>query len=376
MKIMYLIEGTGGGAVTHVLNLAKRLPRGNVQCFVVFFLNGPSVQVAKETDLETRTVRWRFPLDFTLMWRLKREIERERIEIVHTHTITGNFYARMAALLCRRPIKLVTTVHSWLRDELEGPSAVRLRDYLRFKRELLTSGWVSQFISVSEAIKERMLVFGIPEEKIEVIENGIELPELSLTDVHNRSVREEFDIRNDEILVATIGRMVPVKNQHLFLQAAQRVLEERSGVKFLLIGDGLLLDSLKRRARDLNIEKYAIFTGWRNDIHRFLCALDILVLCSTVEGLNMSVLEAMAHAKPVIGTDVRGIRDIVRDGQTGILVPPNNVDMLAQSMLKLIENRTGAREMGLKGRQRVEREYSVQRMVSRVVSIYEKLGPH
>lgn len=375
MKVLYFIEGTGGGAVTHVLSLARRLPKERIQPLVVFFLDGPSVREAQKMGLNTKVLPWRLPLDYTLMWRLREMIHRERIDIIHTHTITGNFYARMAALLSRKPINLVTTVHSWLLDELQGPPWVRLRNYLRFKRELLLSERVTQYISVSNSLKEKMCEFGIPEEKTEVIENGIELPDLSTMDAHNRSVREEFRIRNGETIVATIGRMVPVKNQDLFLQAAKRVLEKTRHVRFLLVGDGPLLDQLRRRAKDLAVSDHTVFTGWRGDVHRILCAVDIFVLCSRVEGLNISVLEAMAHAKPVIGTNVRGICDIVSDNETGILVPPHNVEVLADSIVKLVEEGPVARTMGLKARQRVENEYSVQEMVSKVVGLYERLCP-
>ena len=361
--------------MTHVLSLARRLPKERIQPLVVFFLDGPSVREAQKMGLNTKVLPWRLPLDYTLMWRLREMIHRERIDIIHTHTITGNFYARMAALLSRKPINLVTTVHSWLLDELQGPPWVRLRNYLRFKRELLLSERVTQYISVSNSLKEKMCEFGIPEEKTEVIENGIELPDLSTMDAHNRSVREEFRIRNGETIVATIGRMVPVKNQDLFLQAAKRVLEKTRHVRFLLVGDGPLLDQLRRRAKDLAVSDHTVFTGWRGDVHRILCAVDIFVLCSRVEGLNISVLEAMAHAKPVIGTNVRGICDIVSDNETGILVPPHNVEVLADSIVKLVEEGPVARTMGLKARQRVENEYSVQEMVSKVVGLYERLCP-
>ena len=87
MKVMYFIEGDGGGAVTHVLNLAKTLPKDLIHPLVVFFLDGPSVQVARDMGLDTRLLSWRFPLDFTLVGRLRNVILKEEIDILHTHTI-------------------------------------------------------------------------------------------------------------------------------------------------------------------------------------------------------------------------------------------------------------------------------------------------
>lgn len=373
MKVLYFIEGNGGGAVTHVLNLAKKLPRKIIHPLIVFFLNGPSVQVAKEMGIDTRVLPWRFPLDVTLMWRLRTLIQQERMDIVHTHTITGNFYARVAVSLSRRPASLITTIHSCIQDELSGSIGNQLKDYLRFKREILMSGRVDQFIAVSEKLKQRMIEFRIPKEKIEVVENGIEPPDLSEATAHHSSIREEFKIKREETIIATVGRMVPVKNQHLLLQAAQHVLKKSSQVKFLFVGDGKLMSSLQRHAQDLHIDEHVIFPGWRSDINRFLCAMDVFVLCSKVEGFNMSVLEAMAHMKPVIATRVRGIADIIQDGETGVLIPPNNADSLAQAILGLIEDRDRATQLGRKGRQLVEDQYTLERMVERTLGMYEKV---
>ena len=373
IKILYFIEGTGGGAVTHVLNLAKYMLNGMIQPLVIFFLDGPSVKRAEDLGLNYKLIPWKFSLDPTLIWRLWKTISEEKIDIVHSHTITGNFYARIAALLCPRSLISVTTVHSLIIDELRGSPRISFKDRLRYLREKCTWGVVDHFITVSEAIKSRMLQSGIPERKITVVNNGVELPDLSWRVTYEKFVKKELNAEDGEVIISIIGRLVPVKNHRLFLNAAKSVLEKSPKAKFLVVGDGPLLHTLKEETRKLGISKAVIFTGWLHDVQKILSVTDIYVICSTVEGLNISVLEAMASGKPVVGTAVRGISDIVLDNKTGTLVPPNDVDALAKAILNLVENKELRRSMGLMGRRTVERKYSIQKMTEETVEVYSKL---
>jgi len=373
MKVLFPIEGDGGGAVTHVLMLAKTLPKEKIQTFVAFLTSGPSVQVANKLGLNGKLISKKFVLDPILIWRLTKIMSDEKIDIVHTHTIRGNFYARIASVLSQRAMMSLTSVHSFIVDELKGSTEDGLRNLLLAKRELYTSKLVDHFIPVSDKIKGRLLESGIPDSKITVIENGVEMPDLSLAHIHDKSVRKEFSIDHDEAIIGIVGRLVPLKNHSLFLEAARRVLNTNPSTKFLVVGDGVLLNSLKNKAKDLNIDKNVIFTGWRNDVQRLLCAVDIYTICSLIEGMNISVLEAMACAKPVIGTRVKGISEIVLNNETGFLVPSSNVTSLAEAMIKLINDREMSRKMGLKGRQLVEKNYSVDKMIQKIVNLYEDL---
>lgn len=374
MRILYLIEGDGGGAVTHVLTLAAELiKRHDITSYVGFLLDGPAVKIAGEMGLDYRLIRKRPFFDPTLVWRILRIIKQNGIGIVHTHTIRGNFYGRLAVALCKERRFLVTSVHSHIADELKGKATFGLRDRFLWVRERLTRNRVDHFICVSEKLGKLLLVNGIYPSKITVIENGVELPDLRITGDYNRLVREEFSIQDDEILVATIGRLVPVKNHTLFLKAAREVARIKPNVKFIVVGDGILLNSLRAKVTDWDLDDRVIFAGWRNDVQRLLCATDIYVICSLVEGLNLSVLEAMACGVPVVGTDVKGVSDIVLDHETGILTPSNNVDALASAIVELAGNTVLAKKMGASGRQLIEDRYSVRTMVDNTACIYREL---
>jgi glycosyltransferase involved in cell wall biosynthesis len=373
MRILYPIEGDGGGAVTHVFTLASELTKRAIPTSVAFLTNGPSLAVANGAGLNCKSIPKKFVLDLAPVWKLTRLLNQQKIDIIHTHTIRGNYYGRIAARLCQRPIVSITTVHSHIVDELRGGTEFGPKDWLLCKREAYTWKFVRHFICVSSKIKQRLLSDHIPEHKITVIENAVELADLSFSHVYGRSIRREFHIKDDEIVVGIIGRLVPVKNHVFFLRSAKRLSKRASNVKFLVVGDGPLLESLINKTKELGIYELVRFTRWRNDIQKVLCALDIYVICSVVEGLNISVLEAMACAKPVVGTNVKGISEIVIDGKTGILVPSNCVYSLTEAMLRLANNREERTRMGLNGRRLIEKKYSVGKMIHNTLQVYDKL---
>lgn len=376
MRVLYPIEGEGGGAVTHVLTLARELMKRKIQTYIVFLTLGPCVGIARNLGLSHILMPCKFFPDVTVVWKLSKIIQLEKIDIVHTHTVRGNFYGRIATLVSRRHTISVTTVHSFLIDELGGSTNLRLKQKLLHKREVCTCKFVDQFISVSRNLGGKLLEDGIPATKVKVITHGIPIPgKADIISSHNtiNTIRGEYNINENETVVGIIGRLVPVKNHRLFLMAAEKVLRTIPNVKFLIVGDGHMRYYLKQLARDLNVSDSVIFSGWRNDIEECIKAIDILVLCSTTESQGLVILEAMSFLKPVIATDVNEIGDTVIDGETGLLIPPNDLNALAEAILKLIYNKDLAGKLGEQGRSLVEKEYSLEKMINEIANLYRSL---
>jgi len=259
-------------------------------------------------------------------------------------------------------------------DELKGKGSFGLWDRLLWTREKLGWGKVDHFICVSDALRRRLLSNGVNDDRISVVWNGVEVPDMTDRNKNRTSVRRALSIFDDETVVTTIGRLVPVKNHLLFLQAAKSACRMKK-MWFLVVGDGVLMDALKAKTKALGLEDNVLFTGWRDDVGRILCATDIYVITSVVEGLNLSVLEAMARGLPTVGTNVKGISDIVVDKENGFLVPLNDVDALARAILTLADDKALSEQMGSNGRRLVERNYSVQAMVADTVKVYKGLYP-
>lgn len=372
MKVLYVIEGGGGGAATHVLTLAEGLSAMGVPARIAFMGDGPTVRQARRLGLLFSVVKKTMSLDVRPVLGLLSIMEKHDIDIIHSHTIRGNFYARVAVSLFRRSVKCLTTVHSHIVDELKGKGTFGLWEWLLWAREKLAWRKVDHFICVSEGLRRRLLSNGVPDERISVIVNGVEVPDLTVFRKHRESVREALSIEDNETVVTTIGRLVPVKNHILFLRVAKEMAKKKD-VKFLLVGDGVLLDALKAKMKEWNLTDTVFFMGWRNDINRILCATDIYVITSVVEGLNLSVLEAMATGLPIVGTDVKGISDMVVDKENGFLAPLNDVDGLVKAVLTLADNKELSERMGSNGRRVVEQQYSVRTMLANTVRIYKDL---
>jgi len=182
-------------------------------------------------------------------------------------------------------------------------------------------------------------------------------------------------------VVVIVGHLSRIKGYPAFLRAASRVARDLDGCAFVAVGDettdkGCRAD-LERLVRELGIRSSVHFLGWRNDVPEVLRAADVMALPSLDEGLPLAVLEAMACARPVVATPVGGVPEAVVDGETGILVPPDDPEALAAALLRLLRDPELGRRMGEAGRRRVEAHFSLDRFVERVQALYDELldGP-
>ena len=163
------------------------------------------------------------------------------------------------------------------------------------------------------------------------------------------------------------------KGVFYLIQSASCILEYRKDLIFLLVGAGAQEEKLKNFCVDLKIEKNVIFTGERDDIPEILSSIDIFVLPSLREGLPLTILEAMACAKPIIATNVGGIPEAVKDGVSGILVPPKDPESLQNAIVELLDDTEKQETMGLKGKQICEEHFRSRAMVDKIEKLYDLL---
>jgi glycosyltransferase involved in cell wall biosynthesis len=169
------------------------------------------------------------------------------------------------------------------------------------------------------------------------------------------------------------GRLEPVKGPEYFIEAARLVLDRFPQVKFLVIGDGSLRNKLEIKCKKLNISRSFIFTGWREDVPELLSILDILALPSLNEAVGRILIEAGACGIPVVATEVGGVPEIVKDKETGILVPAANPLALAQGLATLLKDKEKRFKMGAVARQWVDDKFSTRAMVNKFSNLYEEL---
>jgi glycosyltransferase involved in cell wall biosynthesis len=210
-----------------------------------------------------------------------------------------------------------------------------------------------------------------PLERIVVVPNGIDLSRVA-DDVLDRSQRG-FGLPGTGPVIGTIGRLSVKKGQKDLLAAAGMVLSRLPEARFVLVGDGPLADDLKGQARQLGIEDKIRFLGAVADGARLLGSMDVFVLPSHIEGMSNGLIEAMAAGLPIVATDAGGNAEVVADGQTGFIVPPQNPLCLAEAILTLCKDPERARAMGAAGRARAREHFTADVMVRRLEDLYRGL---
>lgn len=228
---------------------------------------------------------------------------------------------------------------------------------------------VSQLVSVSSRLADRMSrTIGIPRHRIRVIRNGVDIARFATID--RDEARHALALQPHELAIGSVGRFQPVKDHRNLLRASAAL--SRRGVPHLVLlaGIGPLQADLEREASELGISGQVRFLGHRPDVERVLAAFDVFTLPSKSEGLSNTILEAMAAGQPVVATDVGGASELVIDGQTGLLVPPEDSDALAAAVATLAADPGRRRRMGEAGQQRARNEFSLDRMVASYETLY------
>ncbi|QDT95003.1 glycosyltransferase family 4 protein [Gimesia aquarii] len=257
----------------------------------------------------------------------------------------------------------------WLARQIKRPFLLTVNDYLQSDERLrIDMRWCRGIITVSDSVKKDLIArTGLPEDFVLVIPGGVDVPdyaELSPVLTHDH-----------QPVVGTAGPLEAIKGLPYFLGAASRVLDVNPNVQFLISGAGPEEGNLRYLARDLEISENVTFVPNLYDFSISLAAMDMFCLASLRQGLGTIMLEAMALAKPVIATGVGGIYSVIRDGETGLVVPPSNSEALANSILKLLEDPLKARNMGEAARELVRHDFHVKTMVEKTVEQYKLALP-
>ncbi|MGO9098764.1 MAG: glycosyltransferase [Mycobacterium sp.] len=218
--------------------------------------------------------------------------------------------------------------------------------------------WTSAYFGVAEAQRPYLVdELGHPDDKIRVIYNGVDLAQFRTST--DRGVLAEFGFAENDPVVGIVAVLRPEKDHVSLLRAARTVVDELTNARFLIIGDGPTRPQLEALCTELGITANVHFAGSRDDVARLLPAIDVFALTSTSECFPISVLEAMACARPAVCSAVGGIPEVIKDGETGYLVPPKNPLQLAARLVRLLRDPQTARRMGSAARARVEAEFDL-----------------
>lgn len=353
-----------GGAEQVVVDLAGLQRAAGHEVMVVGIEtnpDGPRAAQLRERDVAVHMLPKRPGFDFKLPGKLAAFFAKHGVSIVHSHNQLPLIYATAAGRLHRVPV--CHTLHGAMFDQGR-------RAWLRHMAAKLADAHVA----VSQPTADFMLKHNeVPSSKLHVVLNGIDLSRFRPDSVARRRIRTELGIPQNAWVAGAVGRLSQVKNHALLLRAAAAAEVLSDNGRLLLVGDGPEAASLRALAEELGISDRVVFAGERHDVPELLSASDVFVLSSTSEGLPLSMVEAMATGLPVVSTAVGGIPALIADGETGFLVPSDDVGTLAAKLAELKADPARSAAMGKRGRKLALGRYSAERMMASYMDIYETL---
>lgn len=331
--------------------------------------------------------------DLPTVWKVFQLMRRQRPDIVHTHTAKAGAVGRAAGLIYRwstagAHCRVVHTYHGHIFHGYYGRAKTRL--FLTIER-LLARFATDRIIVVSDQqLNEINGAFRVGRpEQFSVIPLGIDVDKFARWQERRPTLRAELGVPDDEILVGIVGRLTEVKNHKMFIEAAARYKAGDSNtvprVRFVVVGDGRLRSALQATVGSLALADDVVFLGTRKDPENFYPALDIVALTSLNEGTPLTLIEAMANARPVIATAVGGVVDLlgspveqISDGvvlcQRGISVRSGDAESFARGLRLLIDRPSLRAELASNGQEFVLRRHAKNRLLADMAALYRQLG--
>lgn len=351
-----------GGGNTVSNNLAIGLDKNLFEVFSFFPEKGPAISILEEAKDITILISPKANL-FSILFFLHNFLKQKKIDIIHTQGTRSNFWIKLIYFFIRNRPKLVYTLH--------GLHIVHRPFWQRFFLlwlERVTNNFVDLLVCPSLSVKSLAEKYKIIKRaKIKLIYNGINIQNfITASPLDKKSLH----IPENCLIISAIQRLNFPKDVSTILYAFKRVKESFENTVLLIVGNGPFREKLQREAKEIGISKSVLFLGNRQDIPNILATSDIVVLSSAFEGLPLSLVEAMAAKKPVIGTNVDGIKEIVKEGENGFLVNFRDKEKMAETLLILLNDSNLRQKMGESGFEFVKVKFSLERMIKDYQDLY------
>lgn len=372
-----------GGPVFNAVFLAKYIREHGFETLLVGGVpdkdEASAYHIAEEYGVEIMVLEelQRTPnyfLDKKAYRKLKTIIEEFKPDIVHTHASKAGALGRKAAFQLNVPVVL-HTFHGHVFHSYFGK--IKTAIYQRIERQLAKKS--DGIIAISEGQKHELSeVYAIcPATKISVIPLGFDLDKFSSNRGENRiRTRQEYGIEKHEVAIAMTGRLAPIKNHLFFLRVLETILrQEKLPIRVFIVGDGSERAIIEPKVRELNATfgEICVMTSWIHEIATFTAGMDIVALSSKNEGTPMSIIEAQAAEVAVISSDAGGIRDVMLDGETGYVIPQNELNLYVEKLTFLIKNKEIRQKMSQKGISYVQERFGIKTLAENTVRFYQEL---
>ena len=295
-----------------------------------------------------------------LVWKwnpLVQLLRRESSHILHSHKFGANVWGAIFGRIARVPV-VVAHEHGSERD----------RFHYAVDRLLINRG-ADAFIAVSEAERAHMIeVKGLDPDKVRLIRNGIDKLPQAATDL-----RRDLGLPPGGPVIGTLAVLRPEKALEVLIEASALLAPRFPGLRVLIAGSGPEENRLRSLISELQLEETVLLIGFRTDIADVLAALDVAVFSSDREAMPLAVIEAMAAGKAIVATHIEGVRELLREGKEGLLVPPRDPTALAQAVARLLDDAELRKRLGSRAQERQRRELDIQTTVEAFEQLYDEL---
>lgn len=366
-KVFFLLDSFNiGGTETQAVELALRLPASEYEITVgCLRAQGPLLERLTGMRVEEFHPKGGMdtPAGLYQLARLTVFLRREKYDVVHTHDLWSNLMGVPAARLAGVPAIVSSRRDLSHFDWYRGKKRRVLRRIQNLSGVILANATPIRDALISED--------GFAPRQLRVIHNGVDTAKFQKA---KRDRARLFPEVGDSKLVVLVGNMhSDVKGHPWLIAAAPQVLNEFPDTRFALAGDGEWRAEFERQVADLGLQQNFLFLGRRNDVPDILASCDIAVLPSRAEGLPNAVLEYMAAGLPTVASNVGGNAELIQDGTTGLLVPPEDASALSTALLRLLRNPEWSRQLASSGQRLATESYSFERLIREVDELYTEL---
>jgi len=370
LRVLQVVDGFRmGGAEKKLCELVKKMDNSKFESFIANVgPTGPLEENFTNAGAPVFNCQRKHAFDFRPIFKLKKYMIENKIDIVQTTLFWADFVGSIAARLARIPV-----VISWETVSHEGDPYHN--KWQRRNGYKLAMKFNDRIAAVSQEVEDSLIMRRkISPDQIQVIHYGVDLDQYSTNGISKRKdIRSALRIPEGKTVIGIVARLEEVKGHTYFIQAMQRVVEQNDNVAALLIGDGVCRPMLEEQVKSLGLDKFVHFLGKRKDVNDLLKAIDFFVLPSLSEGLPNVILEAMASGKPIIATRVGGVPEAVVQDGNGILVEPQKPDQLKTAILELLNDHEKIEDYGKCSRKLAENEFSLQKQLNDFEEMYRSL---
>lgn len=372
-RILHLIESEGVyGAERVILNLSNQLKALSNYTPVIGCIvpqnNSSSALYEAAGVMKIEAVK--IPISNSKLHRdlfiTAKRLHQLNIHLIHSHGYKPSVFGFILKLLTRIPI--IATCHLWF-EPSKGP--LKMRTMIRLEKFFYR--WFPKVIAVSEPIKSILLSNKLRPEQVTLVCNGVDTKNLQPSKDELDKLRNELNLKEDDFCILNSARLTRQKAQWVLIEAAAILKQQQQQIRIIIVGEGGLAQELENRIHELNVSDQVLLLGFRADINKLLAISHVFALPSIDEGMPMALLEAAAARKPIISTLVGDIGKLIVHKQTGLAVPLENPNAMAQAILTIKQNTTLAKELSNNVHRRMKENYSSEAMCKRYTQIYDQL---